>query len=370
MLPDMSLNLADAMPDIASLPPRDAMMRAFYDRDPAAEGIFLVGVHTTGIFCRPTCGARKPKPENISFYPDASAALHDGYRPCKLCKPLDSTQPPPPLVSQLRDAIEADPTGRITEKELIERGIDPSTARRQFRRYYGMTFHAYARARRMGLALREVGTGGRITDAQFAQGFESASGFRDAVRRVFGEPPRDAARRQRILYAERLTTPLGRMLAVADDEGLHILDFVDRRGLERKLITLRQRLKVSVVPGRHPHLEAAASQMTEYFEGRRMKFDLSLAPTGSAWEQSAWQHLQTIPPGTTQSYGQMAKALGRPGSSRAVGRANGMNFISIIIPCHRVIAADGNLTGYGGGLWRKQWLLNHERKHTAAEPGD
>ncbi len=337
------------------------MMKAFYARDTAAEGIFLVGVHTTGIFCRPTCGARKPKPENISFYATPASALHDGFRPCKLCKPLDSELPPPPLVIKLREAVEADPTGRITDQELLDRGIDPSTARRQFRRYYGMTFHAYARARRMGLALKEVAAGGSVTDAQFAQGFESASGFRDAVQRIFGAPPKNAAREGRILIAERLTTPLGRMLAVADDAGLHILDFVDRRGLERKLLTLRQRLNVTVVPGSHPVLKAVASQMAEYFAGARFHFDLPLAPLGSEWERQAWQHLQTIPVGTTQSYGEMAAALGRKGASRAVGRANGMNFISIIIPCHRVIASDGNLRGYGGGLWRKQWLLRHEQ---------
>lgn len=342
------------------LPSHDAMMKAFYARDESSEGIFLVGVRTTGIFCRPTCGARKPKPTNIAFYPNASAALHDGFRPCKLCKPLDASVPPPPLVLKLRDAVEADPTGRITEKELLAQGIDPSTARRQFRRYYGMTFHAYARARRMGLALRGVAAGDTVTEAQFAQGFESSSGFRDAVQRLFGAPPRDAANRGRILMAERISTPLGRMLAVADDAGLHILDFVDRRGLERKLLTLRNRLKVTVVPGTHPVLTAAASQIAEYFAGTRFRFDLPLAPTGSEWEQKAWQHLQSIPVGTTQSYGQMAGLLGRKGASRAVGRANGMNFISIIIPCHRVIASDGNLRGYGGGLWRKQWLLNHE----------
>jgi AraC family transcriptional regulator of adaptative response/methylated-DNA-[protein]-cysteine methyltransferase len=296
------------------------MMKAFYARDSSAEGIFLVGVRTTGIFCRPTCGARKPKPENISFYATSSGALHDGFRPCKLCKPLDSELPPPPLVIQLRDAVEADPTGRITEKELLDQGIEPSTARRQFRRYYGMTFQAYARARRMGLALKQVAAGGSVTDAQFAQGFESASGFRDAVQRIFGAPPKDAAQNGRLLYAERLTTPLGRMLAVADDEGLHILDFVDRRGLERKLLTLRARLKVTVVPGAHPVLRAVASQISEYFAGQRFHFDLPLSPTGSAWEKAAWEHLQSIPVGTTQSYGEMAAALGRKGASRAMGR--------------------------------------------------
>ncbi|MEJ6733063.1 MAG: Ada metal-binding domain-containing protein [Opitutaceae bacterium] len=124
------------------LPSASTMTQAFYDRDESAEGIFIVGVKTTGIFCRPTCKARKPKPENISFYPDATAALHDGFRPCKLCEPLDSTLPPPPLVLKLREAIEEEPTRRITEQNLTDRGIDPSTARRQFRRYYGMTFHA------------------------------------------------------------------------------------------------------------------------------------------------------------------------------------------------------------------------------------
>lgn len=214
----------------------------------------------------------------------------------------------------------------------------------------------------MGMALKNIGTGDRVTEAQFAQGFESASGFRDAVQRLFGAPPKSAAANTRLLFAERITTPLGRILAVAGDDGLHILDFVDRRGLERKLIALRQRLKVTVVPGSHPVLTATADQMKAYFAGERTAFDLPLAPTGSAWEHAAWDHLRSIPPGTTESYGTMANALGRPGAARAVGHANGMNYISIIIPCHRVIAADGNLTGYGGGLWRKQWLLSPEHK--------
>lgn len=348
-----------------SLPSKQAMRRAFYARDPAAEGRFLVGVRTTGIFCRPTCTARKPKPENIEFFPDPSAALHGGFRPCKLCRPMDAVVPPPPLVTRLRAAIERDPAGRLTDKELAALGIEPSTARRQFQRYHGMTFHAYARARRMGLALREVQQTG-VTQAQFARGFESASGFRDAFTRIFGRPPREAAT-SRVLYAERIPTPLGLMLAVAGDDGLVVLDFVDRRGLERKLTELRRRLRCAVVPGSHVQLEAASRQLGEYFAGQRTRFHLPLAPVGSPFEHEAWRYLQTIPPGETRSYGQMASALGRPGAARAAGRANGINFLSIVIPCHRVIGADGALTGYGGGLGRKQWLLDHERRQVTSE---
>lgn len=345
------------------LPSHDAMLRAFLTSDPAAEGIFLTGVKTTGIFCRPTCKARKPLAQNVAFFATASDALHAGFRPCKLCRPMDAVSPPPPLVQRLRDAIEANPTGRLSEKDLIAVGIEPTTARRQFRRYYGMTFHAYARARRMGLALRDVQSGSSVTDTQLARGFESPSGFRDAFVRLFGVTPSAATNAHRVLFVERIETPLGSLLAIADDAGLHLLDFVDRRGLERKLDTLRRQLKATIVPGGHAHIAAARGQLDDYFAGRRTGFDLALAPRGTPWEQAAWTHLQRIPYGTTTSYGDMAAALTRPGAARAVGRANGMNFLAIVIPCHRVIRSDGALCGYGGGLWRKQWLLDHERRH-------
>lgn len=341
------------------LPSRESMLRAFYERDPASEGIFYVAVRTTGIFCRPTCKARKPRAKNVEFFPDPTEALHAGYRPCKLCRPMNEVRPPP-LVERLRDAVEQAPDRRLMDKELTALGVDPSTARRQFKRHYGMTFQAYHRARRMGLALREVKDGARVIDAQVGSGFESASGFRDAFRRIFGEPPRNGSART-VLHAERITTPLGTMLAVAGDDGLIVLDFVDRRGLERKLISLRKRLKCAVVPGEHVEIAKAREQLAEYFAGKRSAFDLRLAPIGSPWERSVWDQLLKIPTGETRSYGWMAAQLGRAGASRAVGRANGMNFVGIVIPCHRVIRADGSLCGYGGGLWRKQWLINHER---------
>jgi len=343
------------------LPPNETMYHALVNRDPSFEGIFLVGVRTTGIFCRPTCPSKKPALENVEFFPSPNEALISGYRPCLRCHPMDPVQPAPDLIDRLRAEVEKAPDGRLTDKELASLAIDPSTARRQFKRYYGMTFQAYHRARRMGLALREVRRGESVEDARNGSGFGSESGFREAFVKIFGDPPTTAKRRD-YLFAERLTTPLGTMLAVADDEGLRLLEFGDRRALENELPTLRQRLKKSVVPGEHPHLTATRNQLEDYFAGKNLEFDVPLAPVGSEFQLRAWEILRSIPVGETRSYSWMAQKLGDSELRRAVGRANGTNMIAIIIPCHRVIRADGHLCGYGGGLWRKKWLLEHERE--------
>ena len=343
------------------LPPNETMYHALVNRDPSFEGIFLVGVRTTGIFCRPTCPSKKPALENVEFFPSPNEALIGGYRPCLRCHPMDPVQPPPDMIDRLRAEVEKAPDGRLTDKELAALAIDPSTARRQFKRYYGMTFQAYHRARRMGLALREVRRGETVEDARNGSGFGSESGFREAFTKIFGDPPTTAKRRD-CLFAERLTTPLGTMLAVADDEGLRLLEFGDRRALENELPLLRQRLKKSVVPGEHPHLAATRKQLADYFAGENLGFDVPLAPVGSEFQLRAWEILRSIPVGETRSYSWMAQKLGDPELRRAVGRANGTNMIAIIIPCHRVIRADGHLCGYGGGLWRKKWLLEHERE--------
>src|ERR1051325_3540030 len=157
------------------LPPPETMYRALVNRDPSFEGIFYAGVRTTGIFCRPTCSAKKPARENVDFFANPTDALHGGYRPCLRCHPMDPEKQPPGLIERLRGEVERAPGGRLTDKELAAMSIDPSTARRQFRRHYGMTFQAYHRARRMGLALREVRKGARVDEVQTETGFGSAS---------------------------------------------------------------------------------------------------------------------------------------------------------------------------------------------------
>lgn len=345
-----------------TLPSFRTMYRAVRRRDSTYEGVFFTCVKTTGIFCRPTCRAKFPKEENVEFFPSVTEALHGGYRPCRMCKPMDATRPVPKLVERLRRAVEEAKDGRVSDKDLVALGIEPSTARRQFKAYYGMTFHAYQRARRMGLALHGLKSGQPVVEAQLATGYESTSGFRDAFARLFGDAPGDAAGKH-CLFGRRIETPLGTMVALADDAGLRLLEFVDRRGLEREVEMLRRRLKCVVVPGNNPVLDATAAQLARYFSGESLLFDLPVAPVGSIFQHQVWSELQCISPGRTRSYADMARHVGKPKAARAIGRANGSNMIALVIPCHRVINADGSLNGYAGGLWRKQRLLEHERKY-------
>jgi len=350
---------------MTKLPSPDVMYRALVRHDADYEGIFFVGVTTTGIFCRPTCRVRMPKRENVEFFASPRDALHAGFRPCRRCRPLDHGRQPAPLVERLLAAVEEDPSGRLRDADLEQRGIDPSTARRAFMRYCGMTFHAYHRARRMGLALAGVRKGASMLDLQLDHGFESPSGFRTAFKGLLGTAPSRAGNLD-CLYARWLETPLGPMLALADDSGLALLEFVDRRGLERELQSLQRRLGRAILPGENPHLAQIKRELDAYFSGHSLHFDTPISLSGSPFQRAVWNALLAIPPGTTRSYAEIAAAIGQPSAVRAVGRANGDNRMCIIVPCHRVIGADGTLTGYGGGLWRKQWLLDHERTHAGA----
>jgi AraC family transcriptional regulator, regulatory protein of adaptative response / methylated-DNA-[protein]-cysteine methyltransferase len=168
-----------------------------------------------------------------------------------------------------------------------------------------------------------------------------------------------------LVVAATLDTPLGPVLAAATDDGVCLLEFADRRMLPTQLKIVERRLG-RIVPGRHAHLERLHRELQEYFAGLRREFSVPIVAPGSPFELAVWQELRHIPPGETRSYDGLAVRLGRPGSARAVGRANGVNRIAIVIPCHRVIGADGALTGYGGGLWRKQRLLDLERDAVAS----
>jgi AraC family transcriptional regulator of adaptative response/methylated-DNA-[protein]-cysteine methyltransferase len=210
------------------------------------------------------------------------------------------------------------------------------------------------------MALHELKQGESVISTQLNHGFESASGFWEAFKNIFGAPP-SKFDNIRCLQAKLVETPLGAMLAIGDTHGLHLLEFVDRRGLENELLALRKRMKANVVPGMNKHLETITAELNNYFNEGVAQFSVPLIIAGSAFEKTVWTELQTIPAGETRSYVEIAQRLGKPGASRAVGRANGRNILALIVPCHRVIRSDGTLCGYGGGVWRKKWLLELER---------
>jgi AraC family transcriptional regulator of adaptative response/methylated-DNA-[protein]-cysteine methyltransferase len=340
---------------MAVLPTEATMYEALCERDASYEGVFFTCVKTTGIFCRPTCRAKRPRRENVEFAPTVQAALAAGFRPCRLCRPMETPGAQPAWMTDLIELIRRDPSRRLTDADLLERGVDPVAARRKFKDAFGMTFQAYQRSVRLGGAVRELRKGAGQVRAQVESGYESASGFRAAIEKCFG----DANGARGALTVDWLPSPLGTMVAIASDAGLCLLEWVDRRALENELIRMRKRFG-PLVPGESDILEQTKREMAEYFNGGRRAFTIPIDLRGSEFQVQVWETLCEIPYGETWSYGQMARRIGRPGAVRAIGRANGTNQVAVVVPCHRVIGADGTLTGYGGGLWRKRKLLELE----------
>jgi AraC family transcriptional regulator of adaptative response/methylated-DNA-[protein]-cysteine methyltransferase len=230
-----------------------------------------------------------------------------------------------------------------------------------------MTFHDIVRYRRLGEAARQLADGARVIDAQLDAGYESPSGFRAAFQRLVGKAPVLSQNRE-LLFADWFDTPLGPMVAVADRTHLHLLEFHDRKALPTELEALQKRVRSSVAIGRTPAIDQIEAEVRDYFEGRLTTFKTPLALGGTPFEKHVWAKLIEIPAGQTRAYGDLAREMERPEVVRAVGRANGANQLAIIVPCHRILGADGSLTGYGGGLWRKQWLLRHEEKINGQAP--
>jgi len=342
------------------LPDAETMYQALVARDPQFDGLFIVGVKTTGIFCRPTCHARKPKPENVEYFRTPNEALQFGYRPCKLCEPMMSGRPVPDWVHLLVNELHAHPEMRIRDQDLRDRGLQPATVRRWFHKQHGMTFQAYQRLLRLGHAFGRIRNGEKVAQAAFGSGFESLSAFTESFKKASGISPKQS-RDLSLAVVTRISSPIGPFLAVANDRGLCMLEFVDRKMIETQLDRVSRQLGVSILPGSHPLFGSVERQLDEYFSGQRKTFDLPLVIEGTPFQQQVWKALQEIPYGETRSYAQQAAAIGRPTAVRAVARANGDNRFAILIPCHRVIGADGSLTGYGGGIWRKQFLLDLEQ---------
>lgn len=201
-----------------------------------------------------------------------------------------------------------------------------------------------------------------MTRATFESGYGSMFGFQEAFQRYFGDSPTDTSG-STVIRIDRLTTPLGPMLVGATDTRLCLLEFVDRRMLPTQVQRLRRRLDAVFVPDRNGLIEQTELEIGEYFAGRRCEFTVPTVAAGTDFQETVWTALTHIPYAQTVSYGELAATIGRPEAMRAVGTANGLNALAIVVPCHRVVGADGKLVGYGGGLWRKKRLLKLEKAY-------
>ncbi len=349
-----------------TLPTRPEMKRAYLHSDVTYDGVFFLGVRTTGIFCRPSCGARKPLPKNVDYFATAREAVFAGYRPCKRCNPMSAAGEPPHWVRRLLARVDRSSSQRISDATIRTLGLDPARARRYFQKNYGMTFQAYCRGRRLGNALEQIRKGRSLDDVTLGHGYESHSGFREAFSRTFGAPP-GKARRTECLLVTWIESPLGPLIAGATDKHLVLLEFTDRRMLEAQFVSLRKLFKRPIVPGDNPILRSVRDELVRYFSGTLKRFTVPLEFPGSEFQRRVWKGLLKIPYGKTISYEELADRIKAPRGQRAVGHANGLNRIAIIIPCHRVVKKGGTLGGYGGGLWRKQRLLELETGETSLQ---
>lgn len=345
--------------NVIKMPDRQEMYQALLNKDLSYEGVFIAAIITTGIFCRSSCHARKPKEENVEFYANCSEAISYGFRACKICKPLEPLGETPCWISDLLIEVAKAPSKRISDDELKKRCIEPARLRRWFNKHHGMTFQSYLRALRLNQAIGKIRHKTPVTETAMESGYESLSGFGDAFKQLIGISPRQS-KSQTIISITRIITPLGPMIAGATDKGLCLLEFFDRKMLETQLKRLTKLLNARFIPGQHSIFESLEKQLNQYFKGELKIFDLRLDIPGTKFQKNVWQVLMEIPFAHTRSYQQQAECINNPKAVRAVAKANGDNRISIIIPCHRVIGKNGSLTGYGGGLWRKQRLLELE----------
>jgi len=340
----------------------DTYYQALVDREKSYVGIFYVGVKTTSIFCIATCRARKPLKKNVEFYSTFKEALDHGFRPCKICKPTENANQAPEQVEKAIQMVKANPKEKVKDYHLRQENISPEIVRRWFKKNYGLTFHAYQRMYRINIAFEELKNGKKATDTAFDMGYESLSGFGYTYKKLLGKSPQNSVNNNVILI-NRLTTPLGPMFVCATEKGICLLEFVDRRMLETEFRDLQKLLKANIIIGENKHIKQAKKEIKEYFSGKRKSFDIPLHTPGTEFQNLVWKGLQDIPYGETSTYQKQAAAIQKPKAIRALATANGYNRLAIIVPCHRVIGKDGALRGYGGGLERKQWLLDHEKEN-------
>jgi AraC family transcriptional regulator of adaptative response/methylated-DNA-[protein]-cysteine methyltransferase len=339
---------------------------ALRTRDRSADGFFYYGVRTTGIYCRPSCGARRAQPQHILFYDDIAAAQAAGLRPCKRCRPGA------PAPSDRAAALVAEACRRIEQAtEMPNLAALARTAKlsqfhfhRLFKQRTGLTPRAYMNATRAQHVRAALQRGSSVTGAIFEAGYSSSSRFYEHSARALGMMPsayRDGGAGEQIHYALTACS-LGQALVATTDRGICAILLGD--DATELLAELQQRFRRAHLIAAGAPFEQSVAKVVALVEHPAAGLDLPLDLRGTAFQHRVWQALRAVPAGTTVSYGEIARRLGVPNCARAVGRAVGSNPVAIAVPCHRVIASDGSLSGYRWGRSRKQALLARERSAT------
>jgi AraC family transcriptional regulator of adaptative response/methylated-DNA-[protein]-cysteine methyltransferase len=333
----------------------DTAWAAFMRRDRAWDGRVIGAVKTTGIYCKPSCPARRPKREHVEFFASGDEARGAGYRPCLRCKP-DDVGRDREAVARAVKLIEQAEEGPTLDELATAVGYAPHHFQRIFKRDLGVSPAEYARGLRNRRTEAALKASGRVTDAVYDAGYSGPSSFYSDAKERLGMTPsawRDGGRGETIRWTH-FDSPLGRMLIAATSKGICRLTFDDS---ERSLRRLFPNATITEDRG---GLRVLVEGALEAIERPLAAHDLPIDVAGTAFQEAVWRELRKIPPGETRSYAQIAAAIGQPKAVRAVGTANGDNHVAVLIPCHRVIRSDGTLGGYAGGLERKRHLLAAE----------
>jgi AraC family transcriptional regulator of adaptative response/methylated-DNA-[protein]-cysteine methyltransferase len=345
---------SDHMANVARLD-AETSWAAFMRRDRSWDGRVIGAVKTTGIYCKPSCPAKRPKRENVEFFATGEEARAAGYRSCQRCKP-DEVGRDREAVALAAKLIEGAEEPLTLEQLAAAVGYAPHHFQRLFKRDLGVSPAEYARGLRNRRVETALKANGRVTDAIYDAGYSGPSGFYSDAKERLGMTPsawRDGGRGETIRWTT-FDSPLGNMLIAATSKGICRLTFDDSvESLERLFP------KATIVEdggGMKALVEGALAAI----ERPLAMPDLPLDVAGTAFQEAVWRELRKIPAGETRSYADIAAAIGHPKAVRAVGSANGDNHVCVLIPCHRVIRSDGSLGGYGGGLDRKKKLLASE----------
>jgi AraC family transcriptional regulator of adaptative response/methylated-DNA-[protein]-cysteine methyltransferase len=339
-------------------------------RDAAFDGQFFVSVETTGIYCRPSCPARRPKRENVRFYPTAAAAEAAGFRPCKRCKPNapSLTAKHVEAVARVCRLIEAAEETPKLEELARAAGLSHYHFHRVFRRLTGVTPKAYATAHRNKRIREELSRGATVTEAIYGAGFNTNGRFYANSTEVLGMSPgqfRAGGSDAEIKFAIG-DSSLGPILIAASGKGVCAILFGD--GPEELVRVLEKQFPRARLVRGDAAFEALTAKVVGFVENPGPDFELPLDIRGTAFQHRVWDALRRIPLGSTASYTEIAERIGAPTAVRAVARACATNPIAVAIPCHRVVAANGAPPGYRGGVHRKRTLLDREAKSTENLP--